>query len=79
MVELWDLYSGLLKSLFFGGAIGMISCYKGFNCQRGAEGVGQACTQAFVASFIAILVIDFFLGVLLQGMYQAIWGFQPLL
>ncbi len=75
----WDLFTGFGKSLAFGMIIALIACYKGFNCQAGAEGVGRACTEAFVASFIAILVIDFFIGVLLQGMYQAIWGFQPLL
>ncbi len=79
VVELWDLYSGLLKSLFFGGAIGMISCYKGFNCQRGAEGVGQACTQAFVASFIAILALDFFLNIVINGLYEIWYGFKPLI
>ncbi len=75
----WDIFTGFIKSLAFGTIIALIACYKGFHCQAGAQGVGRACTEAFVASFIAILVIDFFLGVLLQGMYQAIWGFQPLL
>ena len=78
-VGTWDMFTGLAKSLAFGTSLALIACYKGFNCQAGAEGVGRACTQAFVASFIAILVIDFFIGVLLQGMYQAIWGFQPVL
>ncbi len=78
-VVFWDLFTGFVKSFAFGTIIALIACYKGFHCQAGAEGVGRACTEAFVASFIVILVIDFFLGVLLQGMYQAIWGFQPLL
>ena len=78
-VVTWDLFTGFGKSLAFGMIIALVACYKGFNCRAGAEGVGRACTEAFVASFIAILVIDFFIGVLLQGMYQAIWGFQPLL
>ncbi len=75
----WDMLTGFIKSVAFGAIIAMIACYKGFHCGAGAEGVGRACTQAFVASFIAILFIDFFLGVLLQGISQAIWGFQPLL
>ncbi|MHC5112410.1 MAG: MlaE family ABC transporter permease [Planctomycetota bacterium] len=78
-VVMWDLFTGFAKSLAFGMIIALISCYKGFNCRAGAEGVGRACTEAFVASFIVILVIDFFIGVFLQGIYQAIWGFQPLL
>ena len=38
-VDSWDIYNGLIKSVVFGGAIGVISCYKGFNCQSGAAGV----------------------------------------
>ncbi len=51
-----DLYNGLIKSIFFGTAIGMVACYKGFNCKPGAEGVGAATTQSFVTSFMAIIV-----------------------
>jgi phospholipid/cholesterol/gamma-HCH transport system permease protein len=78
-IETYDMMNGLLKSLLFGGIIALISCYKAFHCRAGAEGVGRACTEAFVASFIAILVIDFFMGVLLNAVYDAIWGFAPLL
>jgi ABC-type transporter Mla maintaining outer membrane lipid asymmetry permease subunit MlaE len=41
--------------------------------------VGRACTESFVASFIAILAIDFFLATFLQGVYKAFYGFKPLL
>ena len=75
-MELWDVWCGLSKSVLFGGAIAMVACYKGFHCRRGAAGVGRACTEAFVASFVAILTIDFFMGVLLKGLYEAIWGFK---
>lgn len=51
-----DIYNGLLKSVFFGAAIGVISCYKGFNCRPGAEGVGSATTESFVTSFMAIII-----------------------
>ncbi len=77
-LQMWDLWVGFIKSLVFGGIIGMIACYKGFNCKAGAEGVGRACTEAFVASFIAILVVDFFLASCMMGIYEAIWGFQSL-
>lgn len=79
VVENWDVGTGLLKSLFFGGAIGLIGCYKGFHCRGGAEGVGQACTEAFVASFITILTLDFMLNLLLNGMYAFYFGFRSLL
>lgn len=78
-VELWDLNSGLFKSMFFGGSIGLISCYRGFHCRRGAEGVGEACTGAFVASFIVILVLDFFLNIMLNGLYELWYGFKPII
>ena len=77
-VSKWDIVTGLIKSVFFGGAISMIGCYKGFHCRAGAAGVGRATTQAFVASFIAILVLDFFLAVLLQAIGLRIWGFQSM-
>lgn len=72
-VGLFDLWAGVFKSVFFGAAIALISCHRGFNCGAGAEGVGRAATQAFVFSFIAILVLDFFLGVFLNALYQQLW------
>jgi phospholipid/cholesterol/gamma-HCH transport system permease protein len=78
-VELWDLGSGLFKSIFFGATIGLVSCYSGFHCKPGAEGVGQACTRSFVISFILILMLDLFLGFLLNGLYSVWFGFRSLL
>jgi phospholipid/cholesterol/gamma-HCH transport system permease protein len=72
-VGAFDLFSGVFKSLFFGAAIGLISCYRGFHCDPGAEGVGRAATSAFVISFVLILVLDFFLGIALDGIYLSIW------
>ncbi len=59
----FDVVTGLVKSLFFGAAIAVVSCHRGFNCGAGAQGVGRAATEAFVYSFVAILVLDFFLSV----------------
>ncbi|MHC4234209.1 MAG: ABC transporter permease, partial [Planctomycetota bacterium] len=78
-VEKWDLMVGFVKSLTFGGTIGLVSCYKGFHCRQGAAGVGRACTESFVASFIVILAIDFFLATFLQGLYKTLYGFKPLI
>jgi len=55
-----DLFSGLLKSLFFGMIIAVVSCYEGFNVEGGAEGVGRATTKAVVFTFILIIVADCF-------------------
>ena len=68
-VEVWDILCGVVKALFFGAAISLISCYKGFHCRPGAEGVGRAATEAFVFSFIAILLLDFILVIFLQDFY----------
>lgn len=73
-VDTWQLMEGIIKSVFFGGAIGAIACYKGFTCGAGASGVGKACTESFVASFIAIIVLNFFFAQLMQSWYIALYG-----
>ena len=77
-VELWDVAIGVIKGFFFGGAFAVISCYKGFNCKEGAHGVGQACTDAFVASFISILALDFALAVMFKSIYLTFWPLKSL-
>lgn len=77
-VELWDVAIGIVKGFFFGGAIAVISCYKGFHCKEGAHGVGQACTDAFVASFISILALDFALAVIFKSIYLTFWPLKSL-
>jgi phospholipid/cholesterol/gamma-HCH transport system permease protein len=78
-VEMFDITSGLLKSVFFAGSISLICCYRGFRCRPGAAGVGRACTEGFVESCMAILALDFFLGVLLNTIYALTWGTPPFL
>jgi phospholipid/cholesterol/gamma-HCH transport system permease protein len=77
-VDFWDVAIGVVKGFFFGGAIAVISCYKGFTCQEGAHGVGQACTEAFVASFISILALDFGLAVITKNLYETFWPLKSL-
>jgi phospholipid/cholesterol/gamma-HCH transport system permease protein len=72
-VGLWDLTTGLIKPMFFGAAIALISCHRGFNSRAGAEGVGRAATEAFVASFIAILGLDLMLAMFLNNLYERLW------
>ncbi len=69
----YDLFSGLFKSIFFGGIIAVVSCYRGFNCESGAEGVGKAATTAFVHSFVLILVVDLCLTIILDAIYYALY------
>ena len=72
-VGAFDVFSGIVKSLFFGGAIAVISCHRGFNCGPGAEGVGAAATKAFVLSFGVILALDLCLGIIIDAIYFALW------
>ncbi|MFH1884061.1 MAG: ABC transporter permease [Planctomycetota bacterium] len=77
-VELWDIAIGVAKGFFFGAAIAVIGCYKGFTCREGAHGVGQACTEAFVTSFISILALDFALAVIFKAIYNTFWPLRSL-
>lgn len=61
-LETDDIYNGLIKACFFGASIALICCYKGFYTKGGAEGVGKATTGAVVASFMTILISDYFLS-----------------
>ncbi len=72
----FDLVAGMIKSMFFGVIIALISCHQGFNCDPGAEGVGKAATSSFVLSFVSILFADLMLGILLDGFYGMFWS-QP--
>lgn len=69
----FDLFSGIFKSIFFGAIIAMVSCYRGFHCEPGAEGVGKAATTAFVYSFVLILAVDLFLTIILNAIYYSLY------
>jgi len=72
-VGAWEVISGLIKATAFGGVLSLVSCYRGFRSKAGAEGVGQAATEAFVYSFMAILIIDFFLAFSLNSLHTFIF------
>jgi len=61
IVDLEDIYNGLVKAACFGLILSLIGCYKGFNARGGAEGVGRATTEAVVLASITILISDYFL------------------
>ncbi len=56
-----DLVAAMVKALAFGAVTPLISCTYGFRCEGGAQGVGNATTQAVVSATIAVIVIDFIL------------------
>jgi phospholipid/cholesterol/gamma-HCH transport system permease protein len=66
LIDWFDVVNGLTKSLFFGAAIALIACYKGFTCRPGAQGVGRATTEGFVTSFVAIVSINLVLAKMLN-------------
>ena len=72
-----DIFYGPIKCLFFGASTALICCWRGFSCRAGAAGVGQACTQAFVAACMTIITLDFFLGMTMNTLIGLIWGVQP--
>ena len=57
-LELKDIYTGLIKSVFFAMIIALIGCYMGLNTKGGAEGVGRSTTLSVVTSFILIILAD---------------------
>ena len=69
-VHLFDILAGMCKTVFFGGIIALISCHQGFHCKEGAEGVGNAATQSFVYSFVAILLVNLLLGIVIDQLMQ---------
>jgi phospholipid/cholesterol/gamma-HCH transport system permease protein len=69
-VDGFDFLMGIFKSVFFGAAIALVSCHHGFHCGHGAEGVGRAATNAFVHSFVLILLLDLFLGIWLNDVHD---------
>jgi len=57
-VGLSDVTSGLIKSVFFGVAIGLAGCLRGMKCDRSAAGVGKATTSAVVTGILLIVIAD---------------------
>ncbi len=53
-----DVLPAYVKSYFFGFAVGIIGCYKGYNSNKGTEGVGRSANSAVVVSSVMIFVID---------------------
>ena len=68
-VHFKDLIFAAIKGASFGAVIPVISCFYGFRCRAGAEGVGLATTNAVVATSIAIILIDFSLSWVFSHFY----------
>jgi phospholipid/cholesterol/gamma-HCH transport system permease protein len=57
-LSVWDVYSGLIKSVAFAILIAGVGCLRGFQAQGGAESVGRITTSAIVAGIFLIIVAD---------------------
>ncbi len=57
-LEYSDFVPAYIKSYFFGFAIGLVGCYKGYNSKKGTEGVGHSANSAVVVASLLIFVID---------------------
>lgn len=53
-----DIVPSIAKTFFFGFAIGIIGCYKGYNSNKGTEGVGQSANSAVVVSSLLVFILD---------------------
>lgn len=53
-----DLIPALTKSVFFGLAIGVVGCYKGYTTEKGTEGVGRSAHSAVVVASLLIFILD---------------------
>ena len=58
ILDLWDVGSGVLKSVVFGWAIALVACQRGLATRGGAAGVGLSTTSAVVASLFSLVIID---------------------
>lgn len=53
-----DVATGLLKSVFFALAIGLIACQRGLATRGGASGVGRSTTSAVVVVLFTLVALD---------------------
>lgn len=58
-LEFSDIIPATIKTYFFGFAIGLVGCFKGYNCKKGTVGVGLAANSAVVYSSMLLFILDF--------------------
>lgn len=57
-IDFSDIVPAFIKTFFFGYAIGIIGCLKGYNTSKGTEGVGLSANAAVVVSSLTVFIID---------------------
>ncbi|NGX58316.1 MAG: putative phospholipid ABC transporter permease protein MlaE [Chlamydiae bacterium] len=73
----FDLFSGILKSIFFGIVIVTISCYKGMTSHGGAKGVGRSTTNSVVICYSVILITNFLITIGINSFYPFLEKYLP--
>jgi phospholipid/cholesterol/gamma-HCH transport system permease protein len=68
-LEFNDLFPAILKTYFFGFAIGIVGCYKGYYANSGTEGVGKAANSAVVFASLLVFLLDM-IAVQITSLYQ---------
>ncbi len=58
-LEFGDIIPATIKTFFFGLAIGLVGCFKGYYCEKGTAGVGRAANSAVVFTSLLLFIIDF--------------------
>jgi phospholipid/cholesterol/gamma-HCH transport system permease protein len=56
--NMWEVYSGLLKSVVFGLVIGLVGCYKGLHCGADSASLGRSVTSSVVVAITLIVISD---------------------
>jgi phospholipid/cholesterol/gamma-HCH transport system permease protein len=65
-----DVFPAFIKTFFFGFAIGLIGSYKGYNSNKGTEGVGKAANSAVVFASLMVFIIDM-IAVQITSLFQS--------
>lgn len=62
-----DVLLGMLKGLVFGFLLTLMGCFYGFTSRGGAQGVGQATTNAVSSAMILIIAANFIISRVFVG------------
>ena len=57
-LEYYDAIPAIIKTFFFGFAVGIVGCYKGYYSTKGTEGVGRSANSAVVMASVLIFILD---------------------
>lgn len=69
-LSLKDIIPSTVKTFFFGFAIGLVGCFKGYYCKNGTAGVGIAANTAVVETSMVLFVLDFVAVLLTDLIFQ---------